>query len=218
MRMPAAVRLLATAAALAAPVAAHAQFTIYTDFAAFLSATSGAATDTFDDLAPGVTSPTLARTAGALGYTVTVNTTQLFVAGTAGDRWLSANTATDVMTFGGFAPSVRGVGGFFFGTDAAGAFRSGTDVVLRATSAAGTVTRTLAATTPRTFVGFVSASPITAVSVEAVIPAGALAWPAVNDVVLASAGPTSVVPEPTTLALVALGSIVLVLGQVRRRA
>lgn len=203
---------------LVTPAIARAQFVVYTDLAAFLAATTGAGTDRFDDLAIGAApSSPLARSAGAFGYTATVNTTTLFGAGAGADHWLSANTSTDIISFSGFSTGVRGVGGFFFGSDVAGAFRPTTSVIVRATNAGGTTTRTLLDTTLGTFLGFVSASDIFSLTVESVLPATGFAWPTVNDFVLARAPVGNVVPEPSTFLLTGTGILVLVVSVMHRR-
>jgi PEP-CTERM motif len=219
MLIPTVRRLAASAALLALPVAVQAQFTVYTDLASFLAATSNAGTDTFESLSITSTTPSpMARLAGAFGYTASVNTTSFFGAGTAADHWLSTNTATDLVTFNGFGSGVRGVGGFFFGSTSAGAFRPATSVILRATNAAGTTTRTLLDTTLGTFLGFVSGTDIFSLTLEAVQPATGFAWPTVNDFVLAQAPLANVVPEPASIVLLATGLLGLLVVGLRRRA
>jgi hypothetical protein len=223
MRTLAPARLLAAlalAVASATPSAARAQFAVYTDLAAFLAATSGAGTDTFDDLAAGPLAAPLARTAGSFGYSVSANTSTLYGVGPAADRWLSADVATDVVTFNGFGPAVRAVGGFFFGTDLGGAFRAGTSLTVRATGAGGATTRVLTNAATGTFLGFVGTGALTSLTVEAGQPAQApadLAFPTVNALVVAAAPASSVVPEPATVVLVAAGAAVLVPATARRR-
>ncbi|MBV9880027.1 MAG: PEP-CTERM sorting domain-containing protein [Gemmatirosa sp.] len=216
MRMPVLTRILAVGALLGAPVAARAQFTVYTDLASFLAATSHAGTDGFDDLVAGPVSTPLARSAGAFGYVATANTTDFYATGQGADAWLSTNTSTDVVTFSGFGSTVRGVGGFFFGTDLDGVFRPNTSLTLRATDAGGTTTWTLADAVVGSFVGFVSTGPITSLTVETVLPPNDLAWPTVNDLVLAEAA-SSTVPEPTTLPVLGAGVVALGLLVRRRR-
>jgi hypothetical protein len=219
MRIPTSLRLLAALVLLVAPASARAQFAVYTDLAAFLAATSGAVTDSFDDLPAGavLTSP-LARSAGAFGYTVSTNTTELFAVGAGGDGWLSANTATDVVTFAGFGPRVRGVGGFFFGTDALGDVRSAARLTVRATDGAGTTTRSLVGAMPGTFLGFVSVGPLASLSIEVAEQPADLTWPTVDDLVLAEAAAVNVVPEPATVVGLGTGLAVLALVSRRRRA
>ena len=191
------------------PQRAAAQFTTYTDLAAFLAATTGAGTDSFDDLSlTDVTPSPLVRTAGAFGYTATVNTTSFFGAGAPADRWLSTNTATDIVTFSGFGSGVRGVGGLFFGSDVGGAFRPGSSIILTAFTMSGRSSRTVVDATLATFIGFVAQSDILSFTVEAVQPLdGSFIWPAVNDFVLAG----EVVPEPATWTMMVLGFGMLVL-------
>lgn len=213
-RLRAAAALAAALALPALPAAARAQFAVYTDLAAFLAATSGAGTDTFDDLAQGPLATPLARAAGPFAYTVAASTTELFGAGQGPDGWLTANTATDVLTFSGFGPGVRGVGGFFFGTDLAGAARPAATITLRATNAGGTTTRTLVDPAVTTFLGFVSAGDIIALEVEVAAQPSATdpTFPTVGGFV--AAGPAAVVPEPSALWLVGGG---LLIGGIGRR-
>jgi len=201
------------------PQRAAAQFTTYTDLAAFLAATTGAGTDSFDDLSlTDVTPSPLVRTAGAFGYTATVNTTSFFGAGAPADRWLSTNTATDIVTFSGFGSGVRGVGGLFFGSDVGGAFRPGSSIILTAFTMSGRSSRTVVDATLATFIGFVAQSDILSFTVEAVQPLdGSFAWPTVNDFVLAGAPVADVVPEPATWTMMVLGFGMLVLVVARRR-
>ncbi|MES3034600.1 MAG: PEP-CTERM sorting domain-containing protein [Gemmatimonadota bacterium] len=202
------------------PQRALAQFTVYTSLASFLAATTGAGTDTFEDLSITTATPApLARTAGSFGYTASVNTTSFFGAGSAADRWLSTNTTTDIITFNGFGPGVRGVGGLFFGTDAAGAFRPASSIVLVARTASGMSTRTVLDATLATFVGFVASADLISLTVEAVQPlsGSAFAWPTVNNLVLAGAPAMNVVPEPATWLMMVTGFGMMVLVVTGRR-
>jgi len=204
------------------PQRATAQFTTYTDLASFLAATTGAGTDTFDDLSLiDVTTSPMVRAAGSFGYTATVNTTDFFGAGAPADRWLSTNTATDIVTFSGFGSGVRGVGGLFFGSDAGGSFRPGAIIILTAFTMSGSSSRTVMDATLASFIGFVAESDIMSFTVEAVQPFdGSLIWPAVNDFVLAGAPGANVVPEPATWTLTSLGFgllVIVVTGRNRSR-
>jgi len=197
------------------PQRATAQFTTYTDLASFLAATTGAGTDTFDDLSLiDVTTSPMVRTAGSFGYTATVNTTDFVGAGAPDDRWLSANTATDIITFSGFGPGVRGVGGLFFGSDDFAAFRAGSSIILSVFTMSGSSTQTVMDATLASFLGFVADADIVSFTVESVQPIdGTLAWPTVNNLVLAN-----VVPEPATWMLMVTGVGMLVLIATHRRS
>jgi hypothetical protein len=214
-RHAAALALVAVVALAGTP--AGAQPTVFTDRAAFLAAVGAVGVDTFDDLPAGERSAPLARTAGGFAYTATASTTGLFVVGGAGDRWLSTNTSTDVLTFAGFGPQVRAVGAFLFGTDLDGLLLPGTTLTVRATALDGSSERTVVPASPTgVFLGFVASTALASLTIEASQPLGGLAWPTVNDLVLADARPTSVVPEPAPVALLGVGLLGLG-GAARRR-
>lgn len=200
------------------PQRAAAQFTTYTDLTSFLAATSSAGTDSFDDLSlTDVTPSPMVRTAGTRGYTVSVNTTSFFGAGADGDRWLSTNTATDIVTFSGFGSGVRGVGGLFFGSDALGAFRPGTSIMLTAFTLGGSSSQIVLDATLASFLGIVADADLVSFTVESVQPVdGSFAWPTVNDFVLAGEQAPNVVPEPAAVVLMSLGFGMLVLAGRRR--
>ncbi len=207
MRLASLSRLLLAVALVALPATARAQFVVYSDLASFLAATSNAGTDTFDDIAvfDAPASP-LNRLAGGYAYSATVNTTSFFGTGSVSDTWLSTNTSTDIITFSGFGSTVRGIGGFFFGSDANGGVRPGTNLFLSATNIGGTTMRTLVDATVGSFLGFVSGSDIVSLTVEAELPTVDFAWPTVNDLVIAEAPVATVVPEPSSLALMLVGA------------
>lgn len=204
----------------ALPQRVSAQFTTYTTLASFLAATTKAGTDSFENLSLTASTPSpLARNAGAFSYTVTVNTTSFVGSGSSADRWLSTNTATDIITFSGFGPGVRGIGGSFFGTGASGAFSANTTILLTARTASGMSTQTLLNTTLSTFLGFVASADLLSLTVEAVQPTGnTFAWPTVNDLVLANGAASSVVPEPATWMLLVNGLAGVVLLVTWRRS
>jgi hypothetical protein len=213
-RHAAALALVAVVALAGTP--AGAQPTVFTDRAAFLAAVGAVGVDTFDDLPAGERSAPLARTAGGFAYTVASSTTGLFGAGGAGDRWLSTNTATDVLTFASFGPQVRAVGAFLFGSDLEGRFLPGATLTVRVVALDGRSERTVVAASTGAFLGFVASTALASLTIEASQPLGGLAWPAVNDLVLAEASATSVVPEPAPVALMGVGLLGLV-GATRRR-
>lgn len=214
MRLSTCLRFLAAVVVAAAPAAAQAQFTVYTDLASFLAATSNPGTDSFDDLAAGSLASPLSRSAGTHGYAASTNTLGFYVTGSGADRWLSTDVENDIVTFSGFGPTVRGIGAFFFGTDAGGAFRPGTSLTLRATGAGGTTVRTLSDATLDSFLGFVATDAVTSLTVQTVQPPNDLAWPTVNGLVLADAAVAT--PEPATAALLGAGVLALGLVSVRR--
>jgi hypothetical protein len=220
MRIPTLPRLLLAALLVLLPQRVSAQFAVFTDLASFLAATSNAGTDSFENLSiTGATPSPLARTAGTFGYTATVNTTSFFGAGSTADRWLSTNTATDIVTFGGFGAGVRGIGGLFFGSTISGTFRESTSIMLTARTASGQSTQTLLNTTLGTFLGFVASADLLSLTVEAMQPAsGGFAWPTVNDLVIANAAGTNVIPEPSTWMMMVTGFGMLVLIATRNRS
>jgi hypothetical protein len=114
---------------------------------------------------------------------------------------------------------VRGIGGLFFGSTVAGTFRTNTSILLTARSASGQNTQTLLDTTLGTFLGFVASSDLLSLTVEAVQPtSGGFAWPTVNNLVIANAAATNVVPEPSTWMLMVTGFGMLVLIATRNRS
>lgn len=191
---------------------AGAAITTYTDQASFLAAISAPATDSFDDLAIGsVLQGPVARTAGPYGYSAnTVPGATLFVAGTAGDAWLSSNTALDAIVALSFSGGVRAAGGFFFGSDFGGAFAPG-DVRVSASEAASTVSETITNATTGSFLGFVSSTGLTGLEVVALQPSGDFLWPTIDDLTLGrEGGGSTVIPLPGGFAL--MGSALLLAG------
>ena len=220
------VRLLAwTALAATASLSAHAGPMIYTSASAFNAATSQPGLDTFDNFSNtmGTNSPIFRTTTGAAyGYGAAVSTTDFLGAGTGADHWLSTDTATDTITFNTFTGGViAGIGGFFFGSDISGLFKAVSSITVVATDASGSTSSMLINPGTTTFLGFVSSSVITSLTVTSNQPTSGQTWPTVNNLVLAQAGtsapgPVSV-PEPDAAALVGLGLIAVWLGRQRRR-
>jgi len=114
--------------------------------------------------------------AGAYGYTVSTTNTGFFGAGSAGDPWLSTNTATDLVTFNNFGGGIFGIGGNFFTSNISGNWVSG-DITLEAQDINGlTSSVTLFSTTTSTFYAFSSAFAIVSLKVSSVQPTGGFLW------------------------------------------
>lgn len=186
---------LCLAALLCASAAAHAGITVYTSQSDFLAAVSAPGTDTYDDLTVGPYGSSLNRTAGAYSYTVSSPNGGIWGAGGPTDFWLSNASRLDSITFSNFSGGVNAFGGFFFGSDVNGQFVPSGDMVLTA-SDGSTLTYTLTGTSQTSFLGFVSDSGLSSVTLMA-SPNGTY-WPTANDVVLA-------VPEPATYGMFLAG-------------
>lgn len=208
-------KLLLTPLALAALLAAGAaQATVdqYSDEASFLAAIGASATDTFDDLSPGVgyTGP-LVRSAGDVSYTVSTapNSPILYGAGDANDAWLSSNNRKDFIIFEGFSQPVYAIGAYAFGSDVNGLFKDGGVTAARITTAEGqTVSFTVGADVDNYF-GFVSTSAITMFEIRTFSLSNNGTWPTVDDLTVAA------VPEPGTYAMLLAG--LAAVGFVARR-
>ncbi len=208
---------IALAALVASTAPAQAAITVYTTLAAFTAATTAPGTDTYTGFSiTGVTGSPIVRTAGAYGYTATAPN-DFFGAGTVANPWLSTNTATDTITFNTFTGGSNGVGGNFFGSDIAGAFAAGS-ITLVATDSSGSVTQTITGATVGSFLGFVSTTAVTSLTVTAVQIPGANLWPTVDNLVFAKRPGVVVpaVPESSTW-LMMIAGFGLVGGAMRRR-
>ncbi len=193
---------LAAAALIGTAGLAHASFTVYTTQTSFMSAVSGAVTDTFEDL-PTITAVPgpLERSVGGFNYTASEgpNSPTFYTAG-AFNVWLSTQNALDSITFDGFGGAVGAIGGRFFGSNVRGLIDRAESILISATDADGTVSQTIVTANRFSFLGFVSDGAISSLTVSAVQPGDHFVWPAVNNLVLAS-----VVPEPETYALLLAG-------------
>jgi hypothetical protein len=202
---------LALAALLATAGAAQATITVYTTLASFTAATSAPGTDTYTGFSiTGTTPSPITRAAGAYGYTANASTSTFFGAGTTANPWLSTNLALDSITFNTFTGGAQAIGGNFFGSDIAGAFLAG-GVTLTATDSSGTVTQTITGATVGSFLGFVSNTGVTSMTLAAVQGATPV-WPTVDNLVMAK---VAAIPEPQTYALMLAG--LGVLGFMARR-
>lgn len=206
------LRPVVVAAALLAVGAAQASVDVYNDEASFLAAISNYATDTFEDLIPGVAYPgPLVRSAGSVGYTVSTapNSPILYGAGDGADAWLSSNNAADFVTFEGFSQPIYAIGAYAFGSDINGLFQAKGLTAARVTTGEGTtVDFTLRAGVDNYF-GFVSSTPITMFEIKTFYGQNNITWPTINDLTVAA------VPEPGTYALLLAG--LAAVGFVARR-
>ncbi len=209
---------IAIAALLASTAPAQAAITIYTSLAAFTAATTAPGTDTYTGLSiTGSTPSPIIRTAGVYGYTANATPAGTFFgAGTTANPWLSTNTATDTIVFNTFTGGSNGVGGNFFGSDVNGAFSAG-NITLVATDSSGSVTQTIIGATTGSFLGFVSTTAITSLTVTSVQPQAGFLWPTVDNLVFAKRAVISAIPETGTWMMM-LAGFGLVGGAMRRRA
>jgi hypothetical protein len=200
---PLSLKALPLAVLLCMASAAQADVVIYTDRAAFLAAITLPGTDTYNDLSGSLTPSPLSRMAGSYGYRASTGPVSVFYpAGSASDRWLATDAASDVITFSNFATGVRAFGGNFFASDINGAFSPGHTVVLTATD--GTTTRTvnLENSTTASFLGFISTNPLSSVTLRPDGLPGSVYWATANNVTL---GMVSAIPEPTTYGMLIAG-------------
>lgn len=202
-----------------APTVAHAQFAVYTDQASFLAAVGNYVLDGFDGFSVAGTTPApINRGAGVFAYTASIpGSDDFFGAGSAGDPWLSTNTATDPIIFSNFNATIVAIGGNFFTSTISGLYQLG-DIRLTATNGDGSVVQTIINSQTSSFLGFVGLSSLTSLEVASVQPTQGFLWPTVEDLIIAQADePTNVVPEPATMTLLATGLAGLAASKRRRK-
>lgn len=199
-----ATALLLAGFALFASTASEATITIYTNQAAFAAATSAPGTDTYTGFnITGSTASPIVRNAGGYSYTATT-AGSFFGAGTTANPWLSTNTATDPVIFSNFSPFVSAIGGNFFGSDISGLFKSG-DITLTAVDGSGSMSQSILNATTSSFLGFVSTSNLSSLTISAVQPRNAYLWPTIDNLTLARGATAAAVPESATWAMMIAG-------------
>jgi hypothetical protein len=199
---------------------AQAAITVYTDQASFLAAVTAPAVDSFDDLPQGIglgMGVVLNRAAGTQSYSASAMARgaadQFYNSGAGADTWLSTNEPDAVITLSGFTTNTRALGGFWFGTGADGGFVAGAPLTLVVSDANGaTRTQNFSAPVTSFFLGFVSDAALSMVKLNSNDPL--LAWPSINNLVLAQ---TAAVPEAGSGAFMLLGMMGIAL-YARRRA
>jgi hypothetical protein len=198
------------------PPAASAGVIFYTSEAAFLAAISNPGVDTFDDLPLGAMGSPITRTAGSYGYQAATSVSTFYNIGSGSDIWLSPDFATAVITFSSFTGGVYGAGAYLFATDEDGGliFIPEIPIYVSVTDSSGTYNSSIVAAPTPVFLGWVSDLGLLSFSVSASQDTGS-PWPTVNDLVLG--GNAAAIPEPSTVALSALGLLVLAVAPFRRK-
>jgi hypothetical protein len=187
-------KLSAAAVLLCAAAAAQADITVYTSQADFLAAVSAPGIDTYDDLTISNHGEHLSRIAGTYTYDIYSATGLYGAGGAGGDFWLSNNRRTNPIVFSNFGSDVTAFGGNFFASNVLGQYTTG-NLVLTAIDGS-VVTYDLNGAAATDFLGFVSTTPLAAITLAT--DGGAGYWPTANNVVLA-------VPEPATYGMLLAG-------------
>lgn len=193
---------LATAVLLLSATAAQAEITVYTSQSSYLSAVGTTGVDTFDDLEIDEYEGPLTRTAGDYSYELST-APDAESAGLWGasdddvDFWVTPAWSGDGLVFA-LNGQVAGAGGFFFGSDLSGFSTPLESITLTATDSTGaTLTYTVEAPEVNSFVGFVTDSRLTSLTVQS---GDVDVWTTANDLHISAA-----VPEPETYGMLLAG-------------
>jgi hypothetical protein len=201
------------AALLAAACASQAAITVSpaTTAATFAAAVLGSI-DNFNLLSIGNNvGPTLSRTAGTQGYTLSAQS-DMYIVPVAGTVAVSNGNYIDTLIFNSFGTPVRSFGANLFGTNVLGEAAAGRVTVVVTDSTNATFSTSIVAGSASSFVGFLSDSPITSVVAFMTSP-NTNVWTTVDNVVLSAA-----VPEASTWLMMLAGGAAMLSIAARRRA
>jgi hypothetical protein len=190
---------IAVAVAVAAPANAAIQF--FTTQSSFNAAISGAATDTFNDLSFGLGPYSLGRSIGPYGYTVSASQTLDIT--DVDSKNMSTAYIEDVV-FDNFTGGAFAIGGEVFGSNTYGDLISPISSIVVTVTAQGGLTQTQTILNPirTTYFGFVSSTPITALSIFG--GQNNVVYATVDNLTLGSPA-VSGVPEPASWAMLIAG-------------
>jgi hypothetical protein len=198
--------------ALFAAYNAQAAITVYTDQASFASALSNSSTDTFTDLddssSGNLDTKSLTRSTGAYTYTVS-SADELIVSDSmmgVSPGILGPVSATDNLLFSAFNSGTTAIGGVFFSTDASFVVDN-YPLTLNLVTASGEVKSVpLSSTTASSFVGFISDSQITSLTVVSPSAvANANGYVSTTAITLGMTAAVAAVPEPSSFIMLLAG-------------
>lgn len=161
--------------------------TIYTNQAAFLSATQpGYYLETFNSLPQFTQLPSpLSFSSNGFSYNATAPTAGFFNVGPSGDTWLGTFHEFDPITFNFTSNNVTSVGGFFFLTDLPGNVIGGTLTVTLNNGKMFSITDA----SSTSFIGFATGVPIQSLTVTPPSGGATLVFATVNDFITGKAVP-----------------------------
>jgi hypothetical protein len=208
-----ALRQLAIAALCCAAGASQAAITVATQTTptTFAAAVLGAI-DTFSNLTINSNvGPSLARSAGSIGYTLSAQS-DMFTVPVAGTNAVSTGGYFDTLLFNGFGTPVRSFGANFFGSNVLGEATGGRVTVVVTDTSNVTFSTSIVAGAASSFIGFLSDAPIASVVAFMTSP-NTNTWVTTDNVVLATT-----VPEANTWLMLALGGVAVLRLAASRRA
>ena len=211
-------KLLLASSAAALTANAQAALVFYSSASQFGSSTTGAVTDTFNDLAAG-TNPAsgLVRSLGGGTYTASSADASVMYIGNSsfapsGGSYLSENLTTgQPITIGSFTGALpfAALGGYFFGSNQVPVAATLTVTAFDLDGSSLTKTFNCALTTASCFMGFASNTGISKLSFSS-----NTSFVGLDDLIFAK---NAAIPEPTSLALVGAAGLALLAAARRRR-